>query len=121
LLGGFAVNSTDKRRIRQNGVEKQSEGFLQIVEGKFFENPGKSRITGNDGLTFSVSESKKLLELHQVKFCPSMDFGECGDVAEQSGAERWPGWSEKGAICRVSTGDRALFSGIERKFQANRG
>ena len=85
LLGDFAVDGTGDRCCRKNDVQKLSEGGLEVGEREFFENTVQCGIAGRTLLSFSVvSQTQKLLELIQVLVGPSFDFGEGGDVGEES-------------------------------------
>ena len=63
-----------------DGVDKLSEGGLQVVERKFSQDTGQSDVIGNA----CFSKSKKLFELQEVNLGPSFDFGEGGNVGEQT-------------------------------------
>ena len=78
--------------------------------------------------SFFMPKSQKLFELRQMVFCPAMNFGESGEVAEESEQSvvwpeyrlKWREWWQMGEIDHVLSGDRALFSGIERRCRAKR-
>ena len=63
-----------------------------------------------------------------MNFRPAVNFGKGGDVAEESDQSvvwpeyrlKWRERSERGVTAPVSSGDRELFSDIERKLRASR-
>ena len=100
LLGDLAVDGGGKERGGGNGVDELGEGGLQIVERKLSQNTSEGDGVRDFSFPFFVFKVKKLLELREMNFGPALNFGEGGDVGEQSEQDNGEGGG-KGMRCAV--------------------
>ena len=107
LFGNFAVHGGGERTFfGENDFQKFGNGFVKIVDGRFGEGAEER---GIDGWLFAF-EFQGFFENVPLSFCPSSDFGDGGQLGEES--EEY-----EGEHTVIGVGDSLFGSRIGQGFE----
>ncbi len=111
------VDGGDEGFVGNNFVQKSGEGVLQVAEGELLKNPEKGRVAGHAVRSFSESKPKKLLELRQMKFGPTFDFGERGTMGEEPKKEEGENGTQGLGLALLGSRIGYIFEAMGENFE----